>query len=128
VTLNFRNEPGVTVYEIERSVDGQAFVKVGEVPKNDMQKYRFLFVDSDVLITNPGKCYEYRIRLLIKDGPALYSNKEKLTIADPANITLSSTMFTDRLVVRANSRLPRKLLFRLVDFPERLSIYMNDIF
>ena len=77
------NELDVSQYNIERSVDGKNFIRVGNVPplNNGQSKTEYSYID----FLPVGGDNLYRIKSISKDAPIKYTNTVKANFAGKAS-------------------------------------------
>ena len=99
LTWKIVNEAGYKTYELERSINGQQFTKIGSVAVKGATSNTYNYTDKNLNIATP---YYYRLKILNIDNNSFsYSNTILIKAANEAsNIILFPNPVTD--VLKAN--------------------------
>jgi len=82
--LNWKasNLDGVSIFEVQRSLNGKDFERIGEVGVNEKDDAAFRYLDRDIISLDVPVVY-YRLRINDKDGKQVYSNIVAIKINKP---------------------------------------------
>lgn len=91
VKLNWAtaNEINNAGFEIEKSISGEKFGKIGFVKAKSNSQNNYEFVDENAVNTKASEVY-YRLKQMDKDGKFTYSNVEVVKMPSKNNFTVST--------------------------------------
>ncbi len=101
VNLNWKtaNEVGTSHFEVQRSLDGRNFVKIGRVNTNNQSINQYDFVDRKV---SAGTLY-YRLQQFDLDGKSTFSPIRIIEKSDKFYYEMSPNPTTDLLTISGNA-------------------------
>ncbi len=114
------NEVKLSRYEIERSLNGATFVKLGEVAASGISntQKRYVFADNF-----PNASYNYyRLKMIDNDGRYTYSNVVALSGSQTDRLTIEKIKpnpFTDFIEIAFVLKEPQQVSVQLVDVSGR---------
>jgi ELWxxDGT repeat protein len=101
LTWKTANEQNVSHFEIERSVDGISFVKVGTKAANNLSQNTYTSTDDIAAFQNSKKIY-YRIKEVDVDGRSKQSNINLVQL-DSKGVLVYPTLISSSFIVQNNS-------------------------
>ncbi|HET9502396.1 MAG TPA: hypothetical protein VFO93_02560 [Hymenobacter sp.] len=96
-------ESGISAYEIERSPDGRAFQRVGQVPAQGGARGSYRYYDPVGAPLPGGPPAYYRLRVLEPGKPAFYSAVAAIRGAGAAGLVAWPTVFSAELHLDGSS-------------------------
>ncbi len=110
-------ENNTSHFDVERSVDGRSFEKIGVVNANGFSNVarQYSFTDNDVASLSSA-IINYRLKMVDKDGEYKYSNVVNIYLADiTKRVVISPNPASDETKVIINAVVNGKANWRLVD-------------
>ncbi len=121
------SEHNTSVFEIERSFDGQAFVQIGKTKaageSSTPQYYSFSDDNSSQTV---GKIYYYRLRIVDKDGSEKLTNVLALSDVSKLSMTIFPNPFDKTLTLSLQSLENEKISVSLTDLSGKI-FYQKDV-
>ena len=121
ISLEWLNEPGVvsSVFEIERSSDGKAFQKIGELgSKNENATFPYVFVDQNPLTVN-----FYRLKVINDQGGFAYTKELLVNQVSASYSSVQPNPFTQSFKIEVFVASPQPIKVQLLDMSGRLLRY-----
>ena len=120
-TLTESNNKG---FDIEKSVDGRAFAKIGFVPGSGNTGQRSVYQFTDP--ATAGRAQYYRLKQVDKDGKSKYSQVVKLTLdALPLQLVSVVNPMSTNLIFTLNDAPKKALQVKLLDMNGRTVLQQN---
>ncbi len=104
-------------FEIERSIDGNSYVKIGTVAAsgNSSIAIDYSYIDNDA-ITQSAPIIYYRLKVIDRDGNYDYSNVASITLADMAGrVTVFPNPATDKTNITVGALTDGQVRWKIVD-------------
>lgn len=79
LTWTSGSEASLTVFAVERSLDGMNFIQLAEVTPQGSNSH-YVYEDHDLFKTS-SRTYYYRIKALLNNGTASYSTVQSVTMS-----------------------------------------------
>ena len=110
---NVENEINFDHYEVEKSIDGRAFEKVGSVKANNQKEYDYAdFLKGESTLT--GLLY-YRLKLIDKDARFTYSKVISIKISSKPAFTIYPNPSTTYIQLQLNDNISGKVEIEITD-------------
>ncbi|MBJ6144510.1 T9SS type A sorting domain-containing protein [Hymenobacter sp. BT559] len=90
-------EVGISTYEVERSLDGLAFQRVGQVAAKEVATATYSYLDASLGQPLGGQPVYYRLRVLESTKPATYSPTVVVQNLAAATLMVWPTVFSSEL-------------------------------
>lgn len=91
ITWETSDESNLSNFEIERSIDGLKFKKIGEqIPNNTKENSKYEFIDGDLFDQN---VQYYRLKIIESNGSIKFSKILAITNTDPNKVRISPNPF-----------------------------------
>jgi hypothetical protein len=123
ISLEWSNEPGVvsSVFEIERSSDGKAFQKIGELAsENENANFPYLFVDHNPLTVNL-----YRLKVINDQGAFAYTKELMVNQVGASYSSVQPNPFNQSFTIEVFVASPQPIKVQLLDMSGRLLRYKS---
>jgi hypothetical protein len=117
------NEESVSHFEIERSMDGKTFTKVGTANANNQASNSYTSNDDIALLQNENKVY-YRIKQIDVDGKFTYTDIKSVKINSKKEVTIYPTPAKDVVTIDGYYTIKSMQLF---DISGRLMHEWNNV-
>jgi hypothetical protein len=117
------NEESVSHFEIERSMDGKTFTKVGTANANNQASNSYTSNDDIALLQNENKVY-YRIKQIDVDGKFTYTDIKSVKINSKKEIVIYPTPAKDVVTIDGYYTIKSMQLF---DISGRLMHEWNNV-
>ena len=119
-------EKSLAYYDVEKSLDGTTFLKIGSVPAQNLSEASYLFNDPEAMngavyyrlkMVNQDKLYKYSNIVLVNSSLSFevkniqnpFSDKIKMDLIVPADGMLNTTLFNEKgQIVKINNQNVRK--------------------
>lgn len=123
VTLEWQvsNEMNLHSYEIEKSVNGISYRKVGEVKATGSRRYDF----ADNIESNRSQRVYYRLRKLGTDGSYQYSEVFSIHVPSNNRFSVYPNPASDYLVLQLREQMNGNVLVRITDASGRMARQEN---
>ncbi|ULQ56375.1 T9SS type A sorting domain-containing protein [Flavihumibacter rivuli] len=108
------SEP-VEEFVIERSIDGAAYVQVGQIKLGNLVLNDVAYQFLDPLRNVNGAVAQYRVKALVAGGKQEYSNPATVRLQMDWSINISPNPTSDHLVVRVVVKEPQSMQVMLID-------------
>jgi hypothetical protein len=114
------NESMVDHYELERSIDGGTYAKVGNIKSKNTQLSSYTY-DDPISSNYTKNTFFYRIKTVNKDGSYIYSNVVIIKIDRPGNkLVIFGNPVTSGSSIQLTLNDPQRVVFKLYDIRGRL--------
>ncbi len=116
---NATQENNVSHYELERSIDGGAYQKVGDITSKNTLLSSYTF-DDPVSSVYTRNTFYYRLKTVNKDGSHVYSNVVVIKISKSGTMLILGNPVTSGSSIQLTLDQPQKVTFKLFDIRGRL--------
>jgi trimeric autotransporter adhesin len=104
-------------FEIERSIDGSSYDKIGVVAANgnSTNPIDYLYTDNDAITLSAPTIY-YRLKIVDRDGASSYSNTVAISLAEmPGRVTVFPNPLADKANVTIGALTDGQVYWKILD-------------